>query len=148
MQSTLVFALRVYSEHVQLMCDLMANDTTRSASQNWTYSKPNTTSRNRLKPHGWRTGKYWKNEINCWRFLIATKIKKESNNNYYCNKRSKNGKIEKLIEWEFHFLTCDGKTIWWTDTTGIILTKLSTWGGFIRFLLNVGARASLMKSEI
>ena len=148
MQSTSVFALRVYSERVQMMCDSMANDTTRSASQNWTYSKPNTTSRNRLKPHGWRTGKYWKNEINCWRFLIATKIKKESNNNYYCNKRSKNGKIEKLIEWEFHFLTCDGKTIWWTDTTGIIFTKLSTWGGFIRFLLNVGARASLMKSEI
>ena len=93
--------------------------------------------------------KCWKNEINCWRFLIATKKKKkESNNNYYCNKRSKNGKIKKLIEWEFHFLTCDGKTIWWTDTTGIIFTKLSTWGGFIRFLLNVGARASLMKSEI
>ena len=146
MQSTFVFALRVYSERAQMMCDSMANDTTRSASQNWTYSKPNTTSRNRLKPHGWRTGKYWKNEINCWRFLIATKRK--SNNNYYCNKRSKNGKIEKLIEWEFHFLTCDGKTIWWTDTTGIIFTKLSTWGGFIRFLLNVGARASLMKSEI
>ena len=92
------------------MCDLLANDTTRSASQYWTYSKPNTTSRNRFKPHGWRTGKCWKNEINCWRFLIATKKKKkESDNNYYCNKRSKNGKIEKLIEWEFHFLTCDGK---------------------------------------
>ena len=43
--------------------------------------------------------KCWKNEINCWRFLIATKKKKkESNNNYYCNKRSKNGKIKKLIE--------------------------------------------------
>ena len=26
------------------------------------------------------------------------KEKKESDNNYYCNKRPKNGKIEKLIE--------------------------------------------------